>query len=168
MDALARRVDNQEIITAGQFLLLTGLVLPLLPDEPASDLTNVTPYKAWLALLAVSGISYASYLIHRHLALKQSDLWVALLGGLYSSTATTIALARRARAEPVALPRVRAGIVLATALMYLRVLAVIAMFNLGLAEALAPRLVILFLIGAAVAFVLYRMAPAPMPDRFAL
>jgi uncharacterized membrane protein (DUF4010 family) len=155
----ARRLELREIVIAGEFLILTGLVLPLLPDRPVTTLTAITPYKAWLALLAVCTISYASYLLRRYVA-PESDLWIAALGGLYSSTATTVVLARRAAADRAALPRARAGMVLATALMYPRVLAVIAFFNLPLAAQLAPSLLSLAALGLAVAFFYYRRAGA--------
>lgn len=148
---LARRLELREIVTAGQFLILTGLVLPLLPDRPVTALTAITPYKAWLALLAVCTISYASYLLRRYVAPPGGDIWVAALGGLYSSTATTVVLARRAAAEPAALPRASAGIILATALMYPRVLVVIGLFDPRLALGLAPPLLLLCLIGLALA-----------------
>jgi uncharacterized membrane protein (DUF4010 family) len=100
LHALAQRVELDEIVTAAKFLILTGIVLPLLPNEPVTTLTAITPYKAWLALLAVCTLSYASYLLQRFLAPADSDLAVALLGGLYSSTATTVVLARAAAAQP--------------------------------------------------------------------
>src|SRR5215469_3477218 len=83
---LARKVEMAEIVTAGQFLILTGLVLPLLPDQPVTTLTHITPRQAWLALLAVCSVSYASYLVQRVLAPAAGDIWMALLGGAYSST----------------------------------------------------------------------------------
>ena len=161
---LARKVNNEEIITAGEFLILTGLVLPLLPDTPVTTLTSITPYKAWLALLAVCTISYASYLIRRHVAPKDSDLWVAILGGFYSSTATTVVLARRARREPATLPRAGAGITLATALMYLRFLVLVGVFNWSLAVTLAPALIGLSVLGMVLAGVQYRFAGARVKE----
>ncbi len=159
----ARRLELREIVIAGEFLILTGLVLPLLPDRPVTTLSAITPYKAWLALLAVCTISYASYLLRRYVA-PEGDLWVAALGGLYSSTATTVVLARRAEADRAALPRARAGIVLATALMYPRVLAVIAFFNPPLAGHLAPSLLLLAALGLALAFFQYRRAGVAPPE----
>ncbi len=159
LHALARRLELREIIIAGEFLILTGLVLPLLPDQPVTTLTPLTPYKAWLALLAVCTISYASYLLRRYVA-PGGDLWVAALGGLYSSTATTVVLARRGAADRTALPRALAGIILATALMFVRVLVVIAFFDLALAADLAPSLVSLAALGLALAFWQYRRAGA--------
>ncbi len=164
---LARRLELREIVIAGEFLILTGLVLPLLPDRPVTTLTEITPYKAWLALLAVCTISYASYLLRRYVA-PAGDLWIAALGGLYSSTATTVVLARRAAADRTTAPRAQAGIVLASALMYPRVLVVIAFFDRPLAAALAPGLLALMAVGLLIAFWQYRRAgPAigdPPPD----
>ena len=160
LHGFARGLELREIVTAGEFLILTGLVLPLLPDRPVTTLTAITPYKAWLALLAVCTISYASYLLQRYVAPPGGDLWVAAPGGLYSSTATTVVLARRAAADPAALPRAVAGIILATALMYPRIVAVIAVFDPALAWGLAPPLLALAVLGLALALWQYRRAGA--------
>ena len=155
---LARKVEVSEIVTAGQFLILTGLVLPLLPDQPVTTLTHITPRQAWLALLAVCSVSYASYLVQRVLAPAAGDIWMALLGGLYSSTATTVVLARRAKSDPALAPQARAGITLATAVMYLRILVIIAVFNLPLAKVLGPALAGLGLAGLIMGAMQYRSA----------
>jgi uncharacterized membrane protein (DUF4010 family) len=161
LHALAQRVEMAEIVTAAKFLILTGIVLPLLPNEPVTSLTAITPYKAWLALLSVCTLSYASYLLQRFLAPADSDLAVALLGGLYSSTATTVVLARAAAAQPATSATAQAGMMLATSVMYLRILAIIAVFDWGLAQSLAAVMVALFVIGAIVAALQYRRASRP-------
>jgi uncharacterized membrane protein (DUF4010 family) len=151
LHGLARRIETSEIVTAGKFLMLTGLVLPLLPDRPVTDLTEITPHQVWLAVLAVCTVSYASYLLQRYVAPAGAGLWVALLGGFYSSTATTVVLARRARAEPVTLLQAQTGIILATAVMYLRLLVIILVFNRPLAFGLAPTLLGLSIFGLVMA-----------------
>jgi uncharacterized membrane protein (DUF4010 family) len=129
-----------------------------LPNEPVTTLTAITPYKVWLALLAVCTLSYASYLLQRFLAPDDSDLAVAFLGGLYSSTATTVVLARGAGAQPSTSAIAQAGMMLATAVMYLRILAIIAVFDWSLAQGLAPVMAALFVIGAVLAALQYRVA----------
>jgi uncharacterized membrane protein (DUF4010 family) len=62
---LAHRIPGDEIATAGKFLILTGIILPLLPNRPVTHLTNVTPYEVWLAVVVVSSLSYGSYLVQR-------------------------------------------------------------------------------------------------------
>ncbi len=151
LHGFARHIQSGEILTAGKFLVLTGLILPLLPDQPVTTLTDITPHQVWLAVLAVCTVSYASYLLQRYVAPAGAGLWVALLGGFYSSTATTVVLARRMRAEPPTLRQGQAGIILATSVMYLRLLVIIAIFNWPLALGLAPMLLALTASGLAMA-----------------
>ena len=134
---LAQRIPEGETATAGKFLILSGIVLPLLPNQPVSALTTITPYQVWLAVVAVSTLSYASYLVQRYVWPKRGIWFAAILGGLYSSTATTVMLARRAAEKDAPRGALQAGIVLATALMYFRVVIVVAILNLPLARALA-------------------------------
>src|ERR1700732_954686 len=61
LHGFARRLEISEIVTAGKFLILTGLVLPFLPNEPVTRLTEVTPHQVWLAVLAVCIVSYGEY-----------------------------------------------------------------------------------------------------------
>ena len=138
----ARRVSTQEIMTAGQFLILVGVVLPLLYGQPPIPYTTITPFGVWLAVVAVSSISYASYLLQRFVFPNSSTLVTAILGGLYSSTATTVVLARRSRDEGMT-PELEAGIVASTAMMYVRILVVCSIFNLTLARTLAVPLLAL-------------------------
>jgi uncharacterized membrane protein (DUF4010 family) len=155
----ARRIELGEIVTAGKFLILTGLMLPLLPNEPVTRFTEITPHQVWLAVLAVCTVSYASYLLQRYVAPAGGVLWSAVLCGLYSSTAATVVLARRAGAEPVALRQLQSGIILATSVMYLRLLTIVAVFNWPLG--LTPTLVLLSAFGAIVAGLWYRRAHGP-------
>jgi len=143
-------VPAPEVVTAGQFLLLVGVILPLLSGRPALPYTSITPFGIWLAVVAVSSISYASYLLERYVFPQAGTLLSSIVGGLYSSTATTVVLARRSR-EGGMLPDSQAGIVAATAMMYLRILVVTALFNLTLARMLALPLVALAAIAALMA-----------------
>ena len=155
LHAFAYRVPGKEIITLGQFLILSGIVLPLLPNEPVTSWTAITPYQVWLALVAISTLSYGSYLAQRYLPMGGSITVASILGGLYSSTATTVVLSRRVHgAENAALPEMKAGILLATALMYLRLGVMIAIFNLPLARMLAPALAVLLFLALGLALLL--------------
>lgn len=151
---LVQQVPSDEIFTLGKFLIIVGVILPLLPDHPVSAWTPITPFKAWLALVAVSSLSYASYLLQRYAPARFGALWPAVLGGAYSSTATTVALAReqgRLGRLAAARPELAIGIIVATAVMYLRIGAVIAFFSPRLALLLLPALAICFLLAAAIA-----------------
>ncbi len=163
LHALVARVPESEVLTLGQFLLLVGVVLPLLYNAPRIPFTQITPFSVWLAVVAISALSYASYLLQRYVLPRSGILIAAALGGLYSSTATTVVMARTARDEGVT-PVVTAGITAATAMMYLRMVVIVTMFNVALARALVVPLLALALVAMIVAaFFARRGASAKMP-----
>lgn len=151
LHGFARQLEVGEIVTAGKFLILTGLVLPFLPSEPVTAPTTITPHQVWLAVVAVCTVSYSSYLLQRYVAPREGGLWTAALGGLYSSTATTVVMARRAGAASGQVAQAQAGIILATAIMYLRVLIIVSLFDQPLALMLAPAMLLLAVTGLTLA-----------------
>jgi len=158
-----QRFDNNEFITLAKFLVLAGIILPLLPDQPISTYLDVTPYRFWLAIVAVSGISYASYLLKKFVFPESGLLITGLLGGLYSSTATTIILARKSKAQP-GLPGVLPAMLLATAMMYLRVLLLAWFFNPSLAGSLAAPFAVFTLLSVLLAVIFHRLHTPPHPS----
>lgn len=153
---LAQRVSSNELYTLGKFLILVGVVLPLVPNRPVVSWTPITPLQVWLALVAVSTLSYLSYLLERYLP-SSGALTPSILGGAYSSTATTVVLARAQRAAETERPELTVGMVVATAVMYLRIELVVALFNRALAlELLVPSLALSALTGAIAAVLWWR------------
>jgi uncharacterized membrane protein (DUF4010 family) len=126
LEKLAVRIAATEILTLTKFLLLTGVILPVLPNEEFSAF-RINPFKTWLVVVAISAISYASYVLQK--VTKQGGVVMsAVLGGAYSSTATAVVLARRARGEQHA--HLFAGsILMASGMMYLRLAALVTLFN---------------------------------------
>lgn len=156
LHGLAKRIPAQEVITLAQFLVLIGVILPLLPNQAITRLTPISPFQVWLAVVVVSSLSYGSYLVQKLLSERKSLFFTSVLGGLYSSTATTVVLARKLAQEPANRNQFQSGIVLATALMFLRLAVVIAIFNLPLALRLALPLSALALAGAILAVLCLR------------
>lgn len=154
----AATLRDGEIITLAKFLIIIGIVLPLLPDTPVTSLTAITPYQVWLAVVAVSTLSYASYLMQRFIAPNHGVFISAALGGLYSSTATTVILSRRATDTTQNIGDLQSAIVLATSIMFLRILAVVGVFNLELALIMLPALGLLCALGLATSFTIHQMA----------
>jgi uncharacterized membrane protein (DUF4010 family) len=155
LHTFAATLSSGELITLAKFLIVIGVILPLVPDAPVTSLTDITPYEVWLAVVAVSTLSYASYLVQRFLAPDRGILISAALGGLYSSTATTVVLSRRAHAA-AAPARTQSAIVLATAIMFLRILVVVTVFSPPLAVTLLPSIAVLCPLGLAVSLYLGR------------
>jgi uncharacterized membrane protein (DUF4010 family) len=157
---IAHTVPLEEIFTAAQFLLLVGVALPLFPDVPVAGLKELTPHRVLLAVVAISTLSYGSYLLTRYVRPKGATLLAAVLGGLYSSTATTVVLARRSR-EGGPLSDVWAGIILATAFMFIRLLVIVTIFNAELGRLLLVPLLSFFAAGCAAAWLVYRRDDEP-------
>jgi uncharacterized membrane protein (DUF4010 family) len=148
LEGLSRRVPAQQIFTFTKFLFLTVVILPVVPDRDIGPF-GINPFKTWLVVTAVSAISYGSYLLQILTKGRGGILLSALLGGAYSSTLTTIVLAKRAK-EAGRSPRCFAGaILLASGVMYLRLAGLIAIFNWQLFVRIALPLVILAVIGVA-------------------
>ena len=126
--ALSEKASAQEFITLGIFIAIAGVILPLLPSENISKEIPVSPYHLWLAIVVVSGISYLSYLVKKFIFPESGILVTGILGGIYSSTATTLILARKEKEEGTTLLSV-SSIFIATSMMYLRILVLIFIFN---------------------------------------
>lgn len=127
LERLAARIAPNEILTFSKFLLLSAVILPALPDQ-AYTRFHINPFKTWLVVVAISAISYASYVLQKLTRGKGSIVLAALLGGAYSSTVTTVVLARRAAADRQ--PYLYSGcILIASGVMYLRLIALLALFN---------------------------------------
>jgi uncharacterized membrane protein (DUF4010 family) len=141
LEKLAVRIAPREILTFAKFLLLTGVILPVLPNQEFSQF-HINPFKTWLVVVAISAISYASYVLQKVTKAQGGIVLSALLGGAYSSTVTTVVLARRAAREQQ--PHLFAGgILIASGVMYLRLVVLLALFNRQLMSLLfAPFLVL--------------------------
>ena len=127
LEGLSKRLAPREILTATKFLALTAVILPTLPNTPFTQF-GLNPFKTWLLVVAVCGVSYGSYVL---LALTRQSSGVLLsgvLGGIYSSTATTVALAKRACLQGAAY-LFSGGILIASAMMYLRLIVLLTLFN---------------------------------------
>ena len=142
---ISDQLANEEIVTLAKFLIISGVILPLLPDQPIAPLLPVTYYRVWLAVIIVSGFSYLSYLVDTYFFKSRSLLITGLLGGLYSSTAATLVIGRRAHGlKSLSWRKVSSALIMATTMMYIRLLAIIFVFDwsVGL-QLLTPFLIII-------------------------
>ena len=147
LEALANRTAPQEILTFAKFLLLTAVILPALPQQEFSRF-HINPFKTWLVVVAVSTISYGSYVLQKVTKERGGVVLTAFLGGAYSSTVTTVAMSRRAAREQH--PHLFAGgILIASGVMYLRLVVLLILFNRQLGAMLAPAFLILAVLAIA-------------------
>lgn len=119
----ARKIGDKDIRAVMQFALITFIILPVLPNQTYGPFDVVNPYRVWLMVVLVVGISLAGYIAFRLLGRANGTLVAGLIGGLISSTATTVSYARRAKNSREIAGPACAIFLLATLVMYGRVLA---------------------------------------------
>ncbi|MEX0332256.1 MAG: MgtC/SapB family protein [Puniceicoccaceae bacterium] len=148
-----RNLTNEDILSLLQFLAVTGLILPLVPNQGFGPLEAFNPYNIWLMVVLISGLGFIGYVAMRLLGTRAGITVTGLAGGLASSTATTLALARNSRDTPEIAPSLATGIVIANTVMFGRIGVIILAINQNLFfEILVPLVIMatptsLFLIG---------------------
>lgn len=127
LEGLTERINGEELVTFAKFLLLTAVILPLVPNRELGPF-GINPFKTWIVVVAVGGVSYGSYLLQRWAHGRGGVFLAGVLGGIYSSTVTTVVLSRRA--AKANRPHAYTGAILtASGLMYLRILVLVGVFN---------------------------------------
>jgi len=152
------RLDEEDVKALAQFAVIAGAVLPFLPSGRYGPLGAWNPQQLWLVVVIVTGFSFMGYIANRLFGERHGTIATAVIGGLYSSTAVTQSLAERlGRSKaPGAEP---AGIALASAVMYLRVLFLVAILATRIAVPFAIITSPAIIVGAASGWWLYRHSP---------
>jgi len=139
-----RRLEAEEFHAALKLLLISVVVLPVLPNQGYGPWGVLNPYHIWWMVVLIAGLSFAGYIAMKAVGTERGILLTGLLGGLASSTATTLTFARLARR--IQLGRVlAAGTLVASATMFPRVLVEVAVINPQLLPALVPPLALMTL-----------------------
>jgi uncharacterized membrane protein (DUF4010 family) len=136
-----RLMEHAELSAGLQLLVLSVVVLPLLPDRGYGPYGALNPYRLWWAVVLVAGLSLAGHVAMRLTGPRRGLLWTGVLGGLASSTAATLALARRSRREPALMAAAAAGSLAACGTMFLRISVIVASLQPALGAALGLPLV---------------------------
>jgi uncharacterized membrane protein (DUF4010 family) len=153
---IAGKVSEDEILAILKFALVAVVVLPLLPDRPMGPYGALVPRTVGLMVVVLSGVSLAGYLLVKVLGNRAGWALAGGLGGLASSTATTLSFSTRARDGGGQVPALAVGVILASTVLYARGATVVALLDRSLAAHLAPRLAVLFAVGLLFAAVQYR------------
>lgn len=157
---LVRSFDEREVMAIGRFALVALVILPLLPNTPMGPLEAWKPRSLWLVVVLVSGLSFAGYLAAKWLGPARGMLATAGTGALVSSTAVTAAMAARQRAGDGDPRMLNAAITLASAIMFVRVMALAALLAPIALPTLATGAVPGMLVSLAATALLRRTGPA--------
>ena len=138
MHAALRRLTALELSGALKLLFISLVLLPALPDRGYGPWGVFNPYATWWMVVLIAGLGFVAYVAMRLVGTRHGLLLTALLGGVVSSTAMTLTLARlHPQRELHAL--LAAGLLATSALMFPRVLLEVAVVNSNLlADLLLP------------------------------
>lgn len=155
-----RGLSAAEIEAFARFAIVALVILPLMPDRAVGPLDAWNPRQLWMLLVLVLGASFLGYVLARRLGPGRGLLATAAAGALVSSTAVTAGYARRLKAADAPAGALTAGILLAGAVMHLRVLVLVALMVPAALPALALLLGPAGLLQAGLAALARRRAPA--------
>jgi uncharacterized membrane protein (DUF4010 family) len=166
--AAIEKLERHELLATLQLLAIAVVLVPLLPNRELGPWQAVNPRTIGMLVLLIAGLSYVGYFAVRMLGARLGLLLTALFGGLSSSTAVTVAYARRAREEVAHRHLLGAGIAIAAATMVPRLAIEIAAVNRPLLAELWPTLAVLVLVPLAGLAYAARRAPAPATQELKL
>jgi uncharacterized membrane protein (DUF4010 family) len=160
LHGLVARLSEDDVYAGLKLLIATFIVLPILPDKPIDPWGAIIPSKLWYLVILISALSLAGYVASRWLGAHQGTALTGFFGGLASSTAVTLALARRSKEqESAALANgLAAGVLIAWTVMFGRIVAEVAYVHPPLLRSIAWPIGSMGLAVAVVAAVFYFLA----------
>ncbi len=168
LHGFARKLGEEDFRGIMQFVAIALIIFPLLPDVALGPYGVLNPRKMWLLVVLITGISLAGYLLYRFCSAESSTLLAGMLGGLVSSTATTVSFARRTKTAPAAAGAATLVIALSGTVVFARVLVLIAITAPAHFAALAPPVAIMLGVMLLVSGVLWwqnRMSKTELPKQ---
>ncbi len=145
------KLDKSEFLAVLKFLLVTLIVLPALPNKEYTQF-KLNPSSIWKIVIMVSTIGFVGYFLMKKFG-SQVGLWVSgLMGGIVSSTAVCIAVGNIAKKDPLQGGNALRASLLASSVMYIRILVIIWIINPSIIPIIWWKLVALAFIGAALSF----------------
>lgn len=155
-----RRIRREELLATIRLLLVSVVILPILPDQGYGPGQALNPYRIWWMVVLVAALSYVGYVAVRAIGARWGILLMALAGGLASSTAVALNLARLGRQKAIPADLIAAGTVMASTVMFPRIFVISVTLAPDLAGRLAAMVAPATLVGLAAAWWLVRKASA--------
>ena len=135
---MTQRLTRRDLVSVLQFLVLTFVVLPILPDQSYGPYGAFNPYQAWMMVVLISGLSLAGYVALQWTGHRYGPPLLGFLGGLVSSTATTLAYSRHGRNNESMVLLSAAVILIASQVVLIRLLVICAVIS----PAVLPKLLL--------------------------
>jgi uncharacterized membrane protein (DUF4010 family) len=164
LHSVVERLAAEDIYAGLKLLIASFIVLPLLPDRTVDAWGALNPYSLWLLVILISGLSLVGYIAMRWLGAARGTVITGLAGGLVSSTAVTLAFAKRSREEFTAAhatAALTAGVLLAWTIMFLRIVVEVMIVNARLLPDIMPAMLALAILTGGVAAFFYHRRSDP-------
>lgn len=126
MHLFVAKMGRPDMTAIMQLVVISLIVLPLLPDRAYGPYGVLNPFDTWRMVVLIVSISLAGYIAYKFVDPKAGTLLGGLLGGLISSTATTVSYARRARLASRGLDLAILAILAASSVTFVRVMIEVA------------------------------------------
>jgi uncharacterized membrane protein (DUF4010 family) len=156
LHGLARRMSTADLRATLEFSLITIVVLPILPNRSFGPYDVVNPFEIWLLVVLVSGIGFFGYVLMKVFGTEQGIGIIGVLGGLVSSTATTVSFASRSKTVPGLWSLLLRGILLSSSIMFPRMLVEVSVVYPPLIGLVSPVIVAMFVASLGMVFFLWR------------
>jgi uncharacterized membrane protein (DUF4010 family) len=156
LHAFSRKVRQRDLYAVFQFGLVTFIILPVLPNRDYGPFDSLNPQHIWLMVVLISGLSLCAYVVLKLVRGRWGGPLLGLLGGLVSSTATTLAFGRQARRNSGLSRTAAVVVILASTVLMVRVAVEVAVVNPALLLHLWLPALLMFLAGLAVAALVWR------------
>lgn len=162
------RLKDSDMKAIMQFVLISCVILPILPNRTFGPYDAFNPFEAWLMVVLIVGMSLGGYIVYMFLGQNAGIFLGGFLGGAISSTATTISYSKRAQLAPSTRTVSAIVIMIASTVVFIRVLVEIAIVSprfLAVAAGPVCTLMVLTFIPAVLLWLGVSKAPPPMPDQ---
>lgn len=158
LHAFVHKASKEDVYATLKFLVVAVVILPLLPDQNHGPLDVLNPYKLGLMVVLIAGISFVGYVAIRVLGPERGIGLTGFVGGIVSSTAVTLSFSARAKQEPRLAASCALAVVLASSIMFPRIVLEVAVVNPVLVAPLAVPMVAMMVAGLVASLLFYRRA----------
>jgi uncharacterized membrane protein (DUF4010 family) len=167
LHGIVRAMGDKDMSAIMRFVLIALVILPLLPNQSFGPYNFFNPFKTWLVVVLIVSISFSGYILYKIVRPEVGSILGGAIGGLISSTATTVSYARRTKNDPKLTPLSAQAIMLANTVSVLRVMVLVGLFAGGAAPAFFGPLGVLAGVMAVLSILTFwigRHQPAALPE----
>jgi uncharacterized membrane protein (DUF4010 family) len=143
-----------------RFVLIAVVVLPVLPDQTYGPYDVLNPFRIWLIVVLIVGISVVGFLVYKYLGRRVGLVVGGVLGGVVSSTAATVSYARQSARVPTASHASAVAIMIASTLAFVRIVVEVVVVAPDLRWVVIPKFGVLIGVMVVVSLVAYWMTEA--------